>query len=801
MKVLLRRLARRRLETSLVVAQIALGSVFCLGAVSWLLRQVLEPLPVRDVDRLVLLSGLATVESSDPVEWWGRMKSLERSASYGMAAAVVEAGGRRAETPVAMVSPGFFRTLGADLVAGREFLPEEERRGAPVAVLSDAAARWWFGSPGDAVGGAVRISGRSYDVIGVAKPGFVFPPGVRVWLPRSAREDLASVDRTAERGTEWALEEAFVGRIRKGFTEDAVRQEAYGLLDYLNTVVSGRTRMRYGDLIGVRNLRAELVAPYRRFYWLLLIAAAGVVLVSILNTSLLLAGQTVERRHEFAIRVAVGAAPSALLRQVALESMVMGAAGGLAGVGCGLAAAALLSRDFHVAGWMSDLRGHLLFGAILVLGFAAPAGGALAGMLAGVRTAANAGASLAQAALSPGLTRGNRRIALALLAAQAAAGFCLLDLGFLLLRGASRHAGRDVGFEPAGVAAATLRLGRHGTAGEQDRAEGGAGPSGIRAAALMLARHLDEVPGAGPAAVTDWLPAATTRGKSYFVPVGEESLPVAAFRVTPGFFQTLGIPLLRGRDFSDADQDGVVISESLERARFGANGAIGHAMWIEGVRQPQRVIGVAGNIATVPFGEPLQHQIYLPFGTGTDAAAGQEAFLLVRCGPRCREVLPAAARAAEEAGGTGCCYDWSPFEERLARSGRPLFVRSAVLAAAAALSLLMLALGIFSATARSAGARAGEAGVRMALGATPLDIVGWLQRDALLACLLGLAAGGAASVFLRGLTAVDLIDVPRFDPAATAAAAAVVLASVLLSALPPSLSLARRPPMEVLRQL
>lgn len=89
----------------------------------------------------------------------------------------------------------------------------------------------------------------------------------------------------------------------------------------------------------------------------------------------------------------------------------------------------------------------------------------------------------------------------------------------------------------------------------------------------------------------------------------------------------------------------------------------------------------------------------------------------------------------------------------------------------------------------------------MALGATPLDIVGWLQRDALLACLLGLAAGGAASVFLRGLTAVDLIDVPRFDPAATAAAAAVVLASVLLSALPPSLSLARRPPMEVLRQL
>lgn len=692
----------------------------------------------------------------------------------------------------AMVSPGLLSTLGVEPALGRGFAPEEARAGEDaVALLSWELWRGEYGGDPDVVGSDILLDGRAHRIVGVLSPGFAFPQaGQRVLVPL--------VMDPADPGTFWGWGgQSAIGRLAPGATARAARAEALELAQSMRQANPLWTPPEdFRDGATVVPLRDALVGGVEDTLLVLMGAVGLVLLVACSNVANLFLARGLSRSREVAVRAALGAGRGRLVREQLVESLLVAVVGCAVALGAAVLAlerlVALLPPDVPRAAEISlDVR----VAAVGVV--AAVLAGALAGLLPALRASGTDPAAVldggGRGTSGPGRRR--RRLARALVVGQVAAAVVLITGAGLLLRTLGELTAVDPGFRTEDVTTARLTL-----AGERYEAPGAAdrffervlekvrGLGGVEAAAL--GSHVPFGPGSGGMAtfienVTD----------------DPNSLPVLTRpRISPGYFETMGIPLMEGRDFR-ADDDGdaplVAIVDATAAERFWpGESPLGKrirfpwqgAPWLE-------VIGVVGGVADENLAQERVATFYVPMAQ----VPMLEANLVVRSSADPAAVAARVREIVREVDSTVPVSGVAPMERLVAGSmARPRWT-AAVLALFAAATLLLGCIGVYGVVAGSVRERVGEFGVRMALGAAPDRIRRGVLLDGARLVLPGAALGLAAALPLGRLLEGLLYGVTPVDPATLLAVPLILILAGILASYLPALRATRVDPVRAIR--
>ncbi len=799
-RVAARTLTKRPAFTAVAVASIALGVGFNTAIFSAANALLLRPVPgVRDPDRVVEVGrtrrgeGFDTFGYPEFVAFRDHARTLDAVGAW--TTRPLSFGGRDGGERVSgmAVSPGYFRALKARAERGRLFGDDEgARAAAAVAVVSHAFWRDRLGGDPAAIGSTIEINRQRVTVVGVTEPGFSgHLPMLRtdVWLPIT-RSDLANpnfdngiFDR---RGSSWLM---VLARLASGATVSRADAEVGSIMAGLAEAFPESNGDRGGHVIALGPIPGAGRPMIRAFLGVLLALVSLILLTAAANVAGMLLASTAAREKEIAVRLALGAGRRRIVAQLLAESLLLFAAGGVAG--------------FALAWWGTSLLTRLpLPSPQPILLDLRPDGGVLAyalavalatGLLFGLLPALQSTRPDLVAALRDGGGAGLRRSALRRGFAAAQVGVCLVLLAAagLFLR-SLQHAGRvDAHFRPDGVEVASLDLALDGYNEET-------GPVFQRA----LLRQLRSTPGVDGAALAIDLPMDLSANGSPVWPEGWQDpdgrgLGADFNVVSPGYFETLRIPVLRGRAFSDADREGappaVVVNAALARAVWGDDDPVGRRLRFGGPEAELRtVVGVVPDVKNQTLGETVSPIAYLPLaqyyrsevyvllhGRRTDAAALRRAVLAADPKLSLGQVQP-----LEAVSGVGL------LPQRLAAT---------LATALGALALFLAILGVYGVVSFSVARRRRELGIRSAVGASAAELVRLVVSSGLRAAAPGLAVGLLAALAVGRLARGFLFGISPLDPVTYLAVAAVLMLAVLVASWIPARRAARLDPVESLR--
>ncbi len=716
------------------------------------------------------------------LDWREGQKSFESVAIYGWRQMTVSGSGTPVRLDVGLASATLFPLLGMEPALGRTFASNEEGVGAPrVAILGHSVWRDRFGARNDVLGSTIRLDGTAFTIIGVLPPRFRFRwigagnDGYDVWIPVGSDGD--SLDRGSH-GYEG------IARFAGGAIPPAVAEETGRLLGGEGYPGRRGARVVPRHDEEVRDTRGPL---------LLVFAAAGLLMtLACVNVAALFLGRILARRGELATRTALGAGKWRILRQLAVEALVLGGLGVLGGL-----ALARIGVGLLIASAPADL--HLPAGVGLdprVLGFSM-ALGILTSLVFGLAP----GALLRKGDLDGQLRRasgrllsGGRRFQRTLVGAQFALSLMLLVGAGLLGRSLAAELDIDPGFDAGTLLSFDVALPPDAYASNPARS----------AFFASLVERLEAIPGVETVSGASALPFSGQGGSSSFQIVGREvpesqKKPEALRRtVLPGFFETLGIPLLRGRTFVESDRDGVaeavVISRTMERRFWPDGDALGAR--IERDRRTWEIVGVVDDVLVEDLvGEP-KPTFYTPFH---QAERRERLTLIVRTDVRPARLAPQIRETVWDIDGSLPVENLREVQALLDEATAPQRYRAMLLALFAVLATTLAAVGTFGVTSRTLVHRTREMGIRVALGAAPGRLIGQVVRGEAPALFAGVAGGlGVALVMSRALDPF-LYDVPHLDPFTYGVAITLLGATGLSAALLAARRVARLDPARVLR--
>jgi putative ABC transport system permease protein len=755
---------------------------------------LLRPLPFPDADRLVKVwerrPGFARMELSPANyrDWKGLVRSYEAFAAYRGLSVNLVAASQPLRIEGAVFTADLLPALGVHPMIGRAFSDADDRDGAPGTVLlSHGLWRQEFGGDESIVGTTVRLDDQPYTVIGVMPPEFHFPSrDAQLWAPMR----FLAVE-FADRNDNYL---DVIARLRAGVSLEAARAEM--------DVLAAQLKQQYPKEnqhtdASVTRLRDEVSPQARLMLVALLGAAACILLIACANLANLLLARAIGRRRELAVRVALGAARERLVRQLLTESLVLAGVGGAAGVALAKVTVPFLSRlvpsalpiaatpavDVRVVAFaaIATLLTGVAFGmAPLVQQCRVPSD-------EGLRDSARAGGGQKQ------WLRG------ILVIAEVTASVVLLVACGLLLRALWRIQAIDPGFTTARTLAARTSL-------PMPKYEATALRTSFYTRVLSDIRTL---PGVSNAAYISFLPMSDMRGGIFPVGIGgvvedRREKQVAFLRyVTPGFFQTLGIPLRRGRDVSEADTNErpyvAVVSDSFVRQFFAGQDAIGRRFNFVGA--DRQVVGVVGDVKVRGLVRVSEPQVYVPYRQMPDASLVWYApkDLVVRTAGDPLALVPAVRAIVQRADADLPLSDVQPLEQLVEGETVPRVTQVRVLEAFALVALGLGAIGIHGLLAFAVSARTAEIGVRIALGAQRTDIIAMIVSRSLLLAAIGVITG-VALAYASGRAMQSLLaGVAPGDWLTFAVAVALTLAMTVAGSLRPALSAVRVDPVAVIR--
>ncbi|HEX7049879.1 MAG TPA: ABC transporter permease [Longimicrobiales bacterium] len=797
-----RTLRRSPVFAATAILTLALG-IGANSALFGLLNALLfrPPTGIPESDRLVRVENAGRFEEvsyPDYLEIRDAARRFAGIAAYTSAGMALASGGEPIRVTGQLVSGNYFDVLGVRPVLGRGFLAGEDRtRGThPVAVIGyDLWVRRFAADP-TVVGRTVTLNGYGFTVVGVAPEGFMgteIEEPAEVWVPtmmRARAMPAASDLLTNRRFGRFHL----IGRLADGVPLEQA-EAALG-------VISRRLDPAEPDRFEPLRLTATPLTgwiPLRGLGSTLpMLAFAGVItglvlLIACANVANLLLARAVARRHEIGVRLALGAGRRRLIRQLVTESVLLALLGG----GLGLVGSFWLADAFRARFRMvlapldvSPDAHTLAFTFALALGT-----GVLFGLVPAWRASRT---DLRPALAGDGASRFRRsRLQGALVVAQMALSLTLLFAAGLFLRRLDTVAETDVGFEVDDVVVLTLDLESQGytpAAGEAfQRAlrERAAGLPGVRAAAvasgapLVGGRTLHWLSAAEGAST----PAGTTAGAA----------PVVAMGVSPGFFRTLGIPVLRGRGFTDRDTRDAprvaVISQQLARRQWPDRDPIGRVFYFGPSRDtPIRVVGVVPDVAT-SLSDP-QMAVFLPRSQHFQMA---ESYLIARVAGDPSTIIEPLRDAVHAIDPDVPVYAVRTMAQVVEESVDIYRDLALVITGFGALALALAALGLYGVMAFTAASRAREVGIRIALGADAGAVLGLFIRDGLRLTAIGAALGVALALALGRLIGSIVAGVRPVDPLAFAGVVAVLAGAALIASWLPARRAARVDPMAALR--
>jgi predicted permease len=816
------RLLRRRTGfTAVAVASLALG-IGANTAIFQLLDAVrLRALPVERPEELAIIAienrGFPPSDYNSrypdlTFAQWERLRRDQRAFAGVLAWAgqvfdlATQGESRFAENGL-FVSGEFFEVLGVTPAAGRLFTAADDRPGcgAPGAVLSHAFWRREFGARPDVVGAMLTIRGRQLPIVGVAAEGF---HGVEVGrsfdlaVPICARPFLYGA-AGRPRPAEWWL--GVMGRRAPGVSLDEATAAlasmsppifqdtlppTYGPSD-VEAYVKFTLTARDGSA-GFSELRQQYGDPL----WLLLGVSGLVLLMACVNLANLLLGRMTSREREMALRLAIGAARARLMRQLLVESLLVGAIGAAAG-----ALLAPLSARLIVAMMGTDVSPLFLdlgvnwrmlsFAAALAVLTSIVFG--LAPALRGSRIAAFATIKTAGRTHSGG--RGHTTVRRALVAIQIVLSVVLLSGGLLFGRSLYNLLTVDLGFQDAGILEADVDLGRLDLPVERRAA--------LRREILERLRALPDVENV---ATLSSVPMVGSAFRYFFVDRGKGVIRLMSRfnRVSDRFFATLETPLVAGRDFDAGETPSapmaLIVNEAFVREAFGDANPIGVRLRMEGQRQqpgpPVTIVGIVRNTKHGSLREEFQATAYV--AESQNAGLGTSLNFLVRGRIPPAALQPSVSRAIERAS-PGALFHFHDFRAQVRYGIRLDRVMATLCGFFALLGGVLAAIGVYGVTAYSVGQRTTEIGVRLAMGATPRRIARLILGEGLAVLAIGLAGGVAVAWLASSVAQGLLFGLTPGDPL-TLAAAAVLLGLVGIAAsLAPALRASRLDPTRALR--
>jgi predicted permease len=794
------RYARRVLSarpgfTSVAVLTLALGIGANTAIFSVVRSLLLEPLPFRDPERLVMLweadaenpARTSIVSMPNYVDFQRSIGAFEETGIFEYLNFNISGDGEAERVPGLRVSASMFHLLGVEPQLGRTFTPDEDAPGHHVAVISHALWQRRFGGRADIVGLHARINGIPHEIVGVMPASFILP--VReagIWTPIAFNEE--------DRGRSSHSFNASA-RLKSGVTLAAANAElaafAGGLARQYPESNGGNTAVvtPMADL-GVAQLRPTLFA--------LAGAVAIVLLIACVNVANLLLAQLSARRHEFAVRAALGASRTRLATQLLAESLTISALGGIAGLAVawgttrlleGVLPQSIASAPFRDAAGGINLDPQVL---------AFTAGVAiLTGILFGLAPMFG----LRQAAdLRVGTRGATGRMSVlraVLVGTEVALALVVLVAAGLMVKSLTRLFANDPGLNPSNVLVVTMSLPQPDFYGPPIRKD----------FCGQVSQRVGTLPGVISAGAISHLPlSGANAGRSFSIeartfPPGQNAS--ASYRLTcPGYFASLGIPIRAGRDFDARDATeaaaSVIINEETAKRYWPGDDPIGKRIKLGRVDSPNpwmTVVGIVGNVRHFGMDDDVRREMFRPY-----AQAAWPTMTVVAKTATDPAAFAAAIRGALQKIDPDLPVSRVTTMERVQinSTGSRRFPMI-LLAAFGGVALALALVGVYGVVSYVVTQRTREIGIRVALGARRVEVMRLILFGAMRPVIAGLLAGSAGAFFAARLLGSLLYNVKPGDPAVMVGLAALLALAAAAASLVPSARATRVNPITVLR--
>ncbi|HEX6057387.1 MAG TPA: ABC transporter permease [Gemmatimonadaceae bacterium] len=800
LKYAVRSLRRRPGFASVVVLTLALGIGATTAVFSVVNGVLLRPLPFPDPDRIVRLDGYPTngdwekvgtgTSYPDYLDVRAASTSFEHLAAIrGWTATLTAPGAEPQRVAVGYITANFTAAFGVRPILGRGFLPDDERPGAtPVAMLSHElwSARW--GGDASLVGGTIEIDGVPTTVVGILPADLRLRGDVQLWQP------LVPGPLEEARG---AHRLAVVGRLRDGTALDAARAEV--------AAIAKRLEMQYPqDNLhrGARldPLRESIVADARPALLVLFGAVALVLLIGCTNLASLFLARATAREREMAVRAALGAGRGRLVRQWMTESLLLTTLGGLAGLAVAWGGMrALLSfvpRSLPRADEVALDLPVLAF--LLVVSVAT---GLLFGILPALQQRREEAslASLRDGARGATSGAARRRLRQGLVVAEVALATVLVVGAALLIKSFWQLQTTELPFRPDGVVVTQVQL----PATRYERA-----PS-VLAFYERLHEELAAIPGVRDVSFAyehplspGWTSSFAIVGREPPAPGTEPESRVRA--VWPGYFRTVGLPILRGRDVSPRDRwdtpGVVVVNEAFVRRHFPDGEAIGATLdrgqsWWDGQPTAFEIVGVVADEPFLGLGQPAEPATYYPHLQ----FPFNEMWVVARTDGDVASVAPAIRDRIWAVDASLPIEPIRTMDEVLGATVAAPRFNAALLSVFALAALLLAAVGIYGVLSYTVAQRTGEIGIRIALGAERGRVVRQVVAQGLAGALAGIVVGVLGAIAVSRLLASLLVGVEARDPAVLGIVAGTLALVALAAAWLPARRASRIEPVAALR--
>jgi predicted permease len=813
-RVSIRRLAKEPVLALAAVLTLAVGIGACTAMFSILEAVLLKSMDIAAPGRVVVMwpvfGDTAGEFSYNAYRELARdSATLERVALSGSSNWPVPVDirlpdGRRTRATQCAVSDTFFDVLGARPHLGRTFGPGDDRPGAPLTIVVSAA--FWktkLGGDPNVVGRTLAIGPDAWRIIGVMPPEFFYPAGADFWTPATTLLALTSKDRSAA-----ALEALFsnvgafhvLGRLKPGVSMSQAQMDATRRWKSMQPDTSGR--------VAVRPLLDHVFGAARHALWLLMGAVGLVLAIACANVAGLMVARNALRARELAVRRALGASPWQLVRHSMVEAGVLAAAGGIVGLPIAAAALrALLALSPATVVRLSETRVDAVALAVCLLITAAVTVGVALGPALQSRRSAGFGAMTAISMRDSGraIRSDTRR---ALVVVQVAITVTLLAASALAAQSFLRLAALDLGFDASNVLALDIsRLdgSRYSTDGARQRAVRDLitrveGLAGVQSAAAVLNRPFAH-------GVIGWDSSLLLEGQADLDANWLKNPFVNFEAVTPGYFQSMGIRLRRGRDFSSTDRVGTprvaIVSDTLAARLWPAQDPIGQRLVDSFGRgkelQPAQWRTIIGVFAAAHYREleRARFDLYVPLAQAEGFAAEH---VMVRTSEDPRALVPAVATVLSDVDPQLTAADVRPMADVVREIRAPWRFNMLLFSVFSCLSIGLTVIGIAGLIISTVNWRRREIGVRLALGAQRREVVSLIAMQGAKLIALGISLGVLFSLLASRLLSSLLFGVAATDPRTLMMVSAAVLGLGGLASYLPARRAAALDPCRIFRE-
>jgi len=740
------------------ILTLALGICGTAATFSVVDHVLLRPLPYPDAGRIMSINewsrGRAmSVAPPNFMDWHNANVTFDALGAYQEDSMTLSAGDQPERVDAALIDAEVFDALGARPLFGRAFTKDEARPDGPkVVALSHGLWQRRFGSDPNLIGRTITLEGAPHTVVAIMPEGFDFPEGIQLWVPLGLGPDDLTNN---QRGAHYI---DVVGRLKAGVTPEQGQAD-------LERIERGIAK-QFPDKVGAYSVQVEpildmFVGDVRRPLLVLLGAVLFVLLIACANVSNLLLARATTRTGEIAVRSALGAGRRRIVAQLLAESLVLAAAGGLAGLVLTVWAVRALStiapQDLP-RGVAFSLNPTVLTFAVVVSLLTGIVFGLVPALIASRSDVASLLKDLRKGSGSAGRGRAVRNV---LVGAEVALSLILLAGAGLAMRSFDRLVRVDPGFDASRVLTFTIRLpgARYPTAASEE--------TFFRELNTRLRR-----PGVVSSGAIFQAPlSAGGFGGSFTIvgrPTGQDEGNAQVRPVTAGYLETLRIPLLAGRRVEAGDRKGAlpvaVISETAAHRYWPGENPVGKRLRIHvsmGVREEVReIVGVVGDVRSRALDQPFVPLIYVP----ASQYVSDTMTFVVRTERDPLEAVPIVTTELHALDSEVAMSRVRTMNDVVAASvAAPLF-RTRILAVFGGIALLLAAVGLYGVVAFSVTQRSAELGLRMALGAHRHDVLRLVLRQGLMPVGLGIAAGLAGAAALTNVMRTLLYEVSALDP-------------------------------------